>query len=153
MIMLKKIIKIHKFLLGFSWGCCSSAAPIDEPPLILLLIKSFSLCRRFRNKFDVPLHRLAMTYRYSVISKVSLDTVLFLYVQGLQLLVAFAGENQNWQIRIKHLLPSSALVHRTSESNCCSVQRGSHRYLHFLQLLVSNVLAFSPSSLNIAIKA
>ena len=32
--MLKQIIKIHKFLLGFSFGCCSSAAPLDEPPLV-----------------------------------------------------------------------------------------------------------------------
>ena len=43
-----------------------------------------------------------------------------------------------------YLLPSSVLVHRTSESNCCSVQGESYRYLHFLQLLVPNVLAFSP---------
>ena len=33
MIMLKKIIKIHKFLLRFFWWCCSFAAPLDEPPL------------------------------------------------------------------------------------------------------------------------
>ena len=36
MILLKNIIKIHKFLLGFSWGCCSYAAPLDEPPLNLI---------------------------------------------------------------------------------------------------------------------
>ena len=36
-----------------------------------------------------------------VLPKVSSDTVLFLYVQGLQLLEAFAGRpnNQNWRIR------------------------------------------------------
>ena len=57
---------------------------------------------------------------------------------------AFAGKNQNWLIRSKHLLPSSAMVNRTSESNCCSVHGGTHRYLHFLQPLVSGVQAFSP---------
>ena len=65
-------------------------------------------------------------------------------VQGLQLLEAFAGKYQNWLIRSKHLLPSSALVHRTSDSNCCSVHGGSHRFLHFFQPLASDVLAFSP---------
>ena len=39
------------------------------------------------------------------------------------------------------LLPSSELVHRTSESNCCSVHGASHCYPHFLQLLVSEVVA------------
>ena len=40
--MLKKIVKIHKFLLGFTWGCCSCAAPLDEPLLygIMQLLSS-----------------------------------------------------------------------------------------------------------------
>ena len=45
--------------------------------------------------------------------------------EGLQLPKAFAGKNQTWLIRSKHLLPSSAMVNRTSESNCWSVHGGT----------------------------
>ena len=75
---------------------------------------------------------------------VSSDTLLFLYLLGLQLLEVVAGKNQNWLIRSKHLLPSSELVHQTCESNSCSVNGDSHRYLYFLNLLVSEVLALLP---------
>ena len=68
-----------------------------------------------------------------VIPVVSLDTLLFLYLLGLQLLKVVAGKNRHWLIRSKHLLSSSQLVHQTSESNCSSVNGDSHRYLHFLQ--------------------
>ena len=37
-----------------------------------------------------------------VIPEVSSDSLLFLYLQGLQLLEAFAGKNQNWLICSKH---------------------------------------------------
>ena len=37
MINLKKIIEIYEFLLGFSWGCCSSAALLDESLLAQML--------------------------------------------------------------------------------------------------------------------
>ena len=69
------------------------------------------------------------------------DTLLSPYLLGLLLLEAVAGKNQHWLIRSKHLLPSSKLVHQTSESNCCSVNGDSHRYLYFLRLLLSEVLA------------
>ena len=38
-----------------------------------------------------------------------------------QLVEIVAGGIKIGFIRIKHLLPSSAMVNRTSESNCCSV--------------------------------
>ena len=75
---------------------------------------------------------------------VSSDILLFLYLLGLQLLEVVAGKNRHWLIRSKHLLASLELVHQTNESNCCAVNGYSHRYLHFLQLLVSDVLALLP---------
>ena len=54
--------------------------------------------------------------------------------------------NQNWLIRIKHLLQCSAMVNRTSESNCCSVHGYTrHNFvLSSASLLVFDVLALLP---------
>ena len=81
-----------------------------------------------------------------VIPVVSSNTLLFLYLLGLQLLEVVAGKNRHWLIRSKYWLPSSELVglYQTSESNSCSVNEQNYRYLHFLQLLVSEVLALLP---------
>ena len=87
-------------------------------------LKSCILCRRFRNKFYAPQIGCNMG---GVIPEVSSDTLLFLYLLGLQLLEVVTGKNRHWLIRSKRLLPSSELVHQTSKSNCCSVNEDNHR--------------------------
>ena len=82
----------------------------------------------------MPLHRLLMAW--VVWYQRFLQTLFYFSIcKALQLLEL---------ILRKHLLPTSELGHRTSELNCCLEHGASHRYSHFLQLLVSEEVALLP---------